>query len=336
MKKEIPSNFPTPLEFIINTRTFVSQQGVRAHPQCGKPYAPLTIGLAAFLLSGCVTDSGTLVDHPQSNVPTRTEMADLGTVSASSEAEPALMANAPDGVGMADDSAVLPSSGATLTSVPISENEPVSGGGPDGTYSSADNGYEIMVKSSPGKLTVVEPNKTSVYIQRPGTDIYDFTNPTNGITYSLEVGDEGRTLHAFKPETPSDVTVLNRRGNPAQMPVAGVEEINIQGEIHYGVREVPGYQITGTYLYEGHGEPIVELLAGGTGQFQTHGMPVRPIQWWMQSYPSGEVKMNKGPGGQEHTLILLYLDRSEYDMVNLTIDYQSKQMAILGERFKPF
>lgn len=48
--------------------------------------------------------------------------------------------------------------------------------GADGLYSTKEDNYRIEVKFVPGKLVVVEPNKTSEYIQRPNTGIYDLSH----------------------------------------------------------------------------------------------------------------------------------------------------------------
>lgn len=54
--------------------------------------------------------------------------------------------------------------------------------GTDGLYATADNNYRIEVRFEPGKLIVVEPNKTSTYTLQNGTsNVYQFRNPTNGI-----------------------------------------------------------------------------------------------------------------------------------------------------------
>jgi hypothetical protein len=66
---------------------------------------------------------------------------------------------------------------------------------PSGPYTSDDGRYTVTIKFGDGNLTVVEPNKTSVYTPT-GENIYEFTNPVNGKHYKIQVEDE-RTLAAF-------------------------------------------------------------------------------------------------------------------------------------------
>ncbi|MDN4059991.1 hypothetical protein QPK31_17420 [Massilia sp. YIM B02769] len=65
-----------------------------------------------------------------------------------------------------------------------------------GTYMLEGGSYSIDVSGSGNTLVVKEPNKQSVYTQAaPG--MYHFTNPNNGITYSLRIVD-ALTLEAGK------------------------------------------------------------------------------------------------------------------------------------------
>lgn len=82
--------------------------------------------------------------------------------------------------------------------------------GNDGTYVLEGGSYSIDVKFGPGTLTVVEPNKTSVYRQQGSSNDYAFTNPTNNITYGLRVVDAS-TLQAYKPGTNSPPSTLRLR-----------------------------------------------------------------------------------------------------------------------------
>jgi hypothetical protein len=78
-----------------------------------------------------------------------------------------------------------------------------------GTYVTADGMYAIQVTTDGANLTVVEPNKTSVYAPA-GPGVYHFTNPTNGIAYGLRVID-AQTLEAFKPGSAAAPTRLALR-----------------------------------------------------------------------------------------------------------------------------
>lgn len=66
---------------------------------------------------------------------------------------------------------------------------------PSGPYTSDDGRYTVNVKFEDGNLTIVEPNKTSVYTPT-GENMYEFTNPVNGRHYKIQVEDK-RTLAAF-------------------------------------------------------------------------------------------------------------------------------------------
>ncbi|WP_276131701.1 hypothetical protein [Polluticoccus soli] len=128
------------------------------------------------------------------------------------------------------------------------------------------------------------------------------------------------------------------------------EAIKIKDETYYGVRSIPGYTVTGTYKYEGKGEPIIQLNPDGTGLFQRHGVPADKIKWWIMAESNGTVKTNKGEYGQQHTLITelqedIYQTVSggrqvkawsagDFDMHMVTIKYDENKIYILGERVK--
>lgn len=87
----------------------------------------------------------------------------------------------------------------------------------DGTYMLEGGSYSIEVQQSGNTLVVKEPNKQSVYAQAaPG--MYHFTNPNNGVTYSMRVVD-ARTLEAGKVPasgTPSRLVLVGGAA-PAQV-----------------------------------------------------------------------------------------------------------------------
>lgn len=182
--------------------------------------------------------------------------------------------------------------------------------GVDGLYSTDDTNYRIEVKFAPGKLQVIEPNKTSVYTQRPGTPVYDFTNPTNGIAYILEVMPGGRGLKAYKPGREDNYTplALIRAAEPPPAPepapssaavvapaparpmpvapapaprVTGLQRIPVQNvtalnpdlEELWGRHDVPGVKVAGRYAIDGAEHPATILNADGTGTFEMYGAP---------------------------------------------------------------
>ena len=81
--------------------------------------------------------------------------------------------------------------------------------GTDGTYVMDGGAYSINVEFTAGGIQIVEPNKTSIYRSTGGNE-YQFTNPTNGITYGLRVVDD-ETIEAFKPGSTQPSTMLKRR-----------------------------------------------------------------------------------------------------------------------------
>ena len=80
--------------------------------------------------------------------------------------------------------------------------------GADGTYVMDGGAYSISVEFVGDGLQIVEPNKTSLYKPTGGNE-YQFTNPTNGITYGLRVLDDN-TIEAFKPGSSQPATTLKR------------------------------------------------------------------------------------------------------------------------------
>jgi hypothetical protein len=78
----------------------------------------------------------------------------------------------------------------------------------NGTYVMDGGAYSINVEFVSQGLQIVEPNKTSLYAST-GRGEYQFTNPTNGITYGLRVIDDS-TIEAFKPGSAQPATTLKR------------------------------------------------------------------------------------------------------------------------------
>ncbi|HUQ49558.1 MAG TPA: hypothetical protein VM056_02500 [Terriglobales bacterium] len=211
----------------------------------------------------------------------------------------------------------------------------------DGTYGTPDGGYQIQVKYGNGTLTIVEPNKTSIYkLTRPNT--YEFTNPTNGIKYGLRVID-GKTLDAFKPlanggeTSPTRLTML-RAAAPAPDAVAATPKvatatsgpmtpkgakagqckaraIQWEGETRYVTDRLPGYDLVGVYKNKdnAHGHPLVDLQAGNLGIFEMHaagggGDPLR-VRWWVVSNCDGTpFVLNQREGVTRYLLAFEYLE----------------------------
>jgi len=102
------------------------------------------------------------------------------------------------------------------------------------------------------------------------------------------------------------------------------------------------YPITGTYLYQGNIEPIVELNANGTGFYQLHEQPKRAINWGIECDKSGEPKFIKGFDSAAYILWYQYTTSSENDTdnewksVEFSIHFNTLKMYIQGERFKDY
>ena len=90
----------------------------------------------------------------------------------------------------------------------------------DGTYILEGGSYSIEVTQEGGRLTVVEPNKTSVY-ERQADGTYHFYNPNTDTVYGLRVVDN-QTIEAFEPFVRGNApTRLVRLGGaPAPRPAA--------------------------------------------------------------------------------------------------------------------
>ena len=103
-----------------------------------------------------------------------------------------------------------------------------------GTYTSG-MGYVVDVSFEGDVMSVYEPSngKRSDYIRQPD-GLYHFTNPTNGIAYTMEVQDAA-TLVANKPGAPAaNGTVLSLRGTPAAAAPVGEGEQERLMEIAMG------------------------------------------------------------------------------------------------------
>jgi hypothetical protein len=119
-----------------------------------------------------------------------------------------------------------------------------------------------------------------------------------------------------------------------------VNEIETKTGIHY-IRTDINYPIEGTYLFNG-GEPIVELNKNGTGFYQLHEQPKRPIKWGIECLKTGESVYKKGFNSAAYILWYQFLTTYENDtnldwnFVEFTIHFNSLKMFIQGERVKSY
>ena len=119
-----------------------------------------------------------------------------------------------------------------------------------------------------------------------------------------------------------------------------VNEIETKSGIHY-IRTNINYPIAGTYLFN-EGEPIVELNENGTGFYQLHDQPKRPINWGIECEKTGESVYKKGFNSSAHILWYRFLTTYELDTnldwnyVEFTIHFNTLKMFIQGERVKSY
>ncbi len=66
-----------------------------------------------------------------------------------------------------------------------------------GQYTTADGYYTITINFEGSSLTVIEPNRTSVY-KKVADNIFSFVHPNTNVDYRIEVMDP-ETIQTFKP-----------------------------------------------------------------------------------------------------------------------------------------
>ena len=119
-----------------------------------------------------------------------------------------------------------------------------------------------------------------------------------------------------------------------------VNEIETKSGVHY-IRTNINYPVAGTYLFN-NGEPIVELNEDGTGFYQLHDQPKRPIHWGIECEKTGETIFKKGFNTASYSLWYQFLTTYEADMnldwnlVPFTIHFNTLKMYIQGERVKSY
>ena len=119
-----------------------------------------------------------------------------------------------------------------------------------------------------------------------------------------------------------------------------VNEIDTESGVHYITTNI-NYPVAGTYLFEG-GEPIVELNDNGTGFYQLHDQPKRPINWGIECEKTGETLFKKGFNSEAYSFWYKFLTTYEADsnlawnLVPFTIHLNTLKMYIQGERVKSY
>lgn len=99
-----------------------------------------------------------------------------------------------------------------------------------------------------------------------------------------------------------------------------------------------GHDITGTYLYDGIAEPIVQLNANGTGIFQYQDLSKSDIIWGIESNQKGYPIFEKGFDSSKYSLWYKKTSDQEenWTMVQLSIHFNKKKIFIAGERSKNY
>jgi hypothetical protein len=121
-----------------------------------------------------------------------------------------------------------------------------------------------------------------------------------------------------------------------------IDEITAKDGIHY-ITTTVDYPITGTYLYEGLTEPLVQLNPDGTGIFQLDDLSKTDMVWGMECLEDGTPKYQKGFNYAVYTLWYKNKEtstESESDEgwinAHFSIHFEKKKMFILGDRSKEY
>lgn len=101
-------------------------------------------------------------------------------------------------------------------------------------------------------------------------------------------------------------------------------------------RTVPGYDVTGTYVYVDTTVPMVVLNADGTGSWRGDTREAtRPITWWIAADASGAPLSQSFPNGKALTLIVDY-GGGDVSGWEFAIANDPRQMWINRERVKAY
>lgn len=124
-----------------------------------------------------------------------------------------------------------------------------------------------------------------------------------------------------------------------------VESFTIDNKTYYGTKQIPA-EITGHYLYEEKGEPIVDIEKNGTGLFQRHGVKAYPVEYWIVTRPDGTIKAQTSKVNRNYivVLILKYGSNGEsgwkgemegtIDLMEVAVDIERGYVTCYSERFK--
>ena len=118
-----------------------------------------------------------------------------------------------------------------------------------------------------------------------------------------------------------------------------VEQIRAKDGIHY-ITTTIDYPITGTYLFGGNAEPIIQLNPNGTGIFQLHDLSKTTMVWGIECSGNGEPKFLEGFDSAAYKLwyqnTSASADDESWNAVEFSIHFEKKKMYIMGERIKAY
>ena len=118
-----------------------------------------------------------------------------------------------------------------------------------------------------------------------------------------------------------------------------IDQIRAKDGVHY-ITTTIDYPITGTYLFGGTTEPIIQLNPNGTGIFQLHDLSKTSIIWGIECYGNGEPKSQEGFDSAAYKF--WYQNTGESDTIEnwmpaeFSIHFETKKMYIMGERIKTY
>lgn len=121
-----------------------------------------------------------------------------------------------------------------------------------------------------------------------------------------------------------------------------IEKITAKDGVHY-ITTAVDYPVTGTYLFEGDKEPMVQLNPDGSGIFQQHDLSKITMTWGIECFEEGTPIYKKGFNYAVYTL--WYKDKEantatenneNWISAHFSIHFEKKRMFILGERSKDY
>lgn len=114
-----------------------------------------------------------------------------------------------------------------------------------------------------------------------------------------------------------------------------VDKITYKIHEHF-ITTTIGYPVPGVFLYEGKGEPIIQLNANGTGIFQSEDLSKKNITWGIECTEEGVPVFKEGFNSASYTLWYKPDTDTDWIFVQFSIHFNKKKMFIMGERIKEY